>query len=343
MGMTLKQIADLVGGTLVGDGNIEIGTARGIGEAKEGDITFLYNPRYMDKISTTKASAVIVGEDVKIESIPHIRVKNPYWAYAQILREMAPSIPKPAPGVDKTSRIGQDVRLGKNISIGPFVVLCDRCNIGDDVTIYPGGYIGNCVEIGAETIIYPNVTIRENCKIGESVIIHSGTVIGSDGYGYVQYEGRHEKIPQTGIVDIGDYVEIGANVTIDRATTGRTSIGEGTKIDNLVQIAHNVKIGKNCLVIAQVGISGSTIVEDNVTLAGQAGIIGHISIGEGAIVGAQAGVTKSVPPKTVVSGYPARPHKETVKIEAQIRQLPKLIEEIKILKKKIEELEKSSK
>ncbi len=340
MGMTLKQIADLVGGTLIGDGNIKIETARGIEEARKGDITFLHNPKYIDKISTTKASAVVVGESVKIESIPHIKVKNPYWAYAQILKEMAPAIPKPAIGIDKMTRIGHDVRLGKNISIGPFVVLSDRCNVGDDVTIYPGCYIGNNVEIGVGTIIYPNVTIREGCKIGNSVIIHSGTVIGSDGYGYVQYEGRHEKIPQTGIVDIGDCVEIGANVTIDRATTGITHIGEGTKVDNLVQIAHNVKIGKNCLIIAQVGISGSTVVEDNVTLAGQAGIVGHISIGEGAVVGAQAGVTKSIPPRTIVSGYPARPHKETVKIEAQIRQLPKLIEEIKALKKKIEELEK---
>ncbi len=207
--------------------------------------------------------------------------------------------------------------------------------IGDRTVISAGTYVGDKAVIGKDGLIYPNVIVREEVIIGDNVIIHPGAVIGADGFGYATEKGKHHKIPQIGTVEIGNGVEIGANVTIDRATLGKTSIGEGTKIDNLVQIGHNVKIGKNCLIVSQVGISGSTVIGDNVTLAGQAGLVGHIAIGDNAIVGAQAGVTKSVPPNTAVSGYPAREHRIAQKIDAQLIRLPKLYEQIKKLRRDI--------
>ncbi|MGA2775621.1 MAG: UDP-3-O-(3-hydroxymyristoyl)glucosamine N-acyltransferase [Candidatus Omnitrophota bacterium] len=339
MQKTLKDIAEIVGGELVGDADVEITGVAGIKEAERGDITFLANPKYAPLIKTTRASAIITDYGCRLAPKPIIRTKNPSLAFAQTISIFTPQEQIKPASIHKSAIIGKGVSLGKNVAIGPYVVIEDEVSLGDNSVVYPGVFIGHHTKIGRSALIYPNVSIRECVLIGKNVIIHSGTVIGSDGFGFVAVEGKHRKIPQIGIVEIGDDVEIGANVTIDRARFAKTVIGRGTKIDNLVQIAHNVIVGEDSLIIAQAGISGSTIIGNKVIIAGQAGLVGHIKIGDGAVLAAQAGVTKSVPENTTVSGYPARKHETAIKVNACVQNLPKLYEEIKELKNKIEKLE----
>jgi len=337
MRKTLKEIARLIDGKVVGDENIQISGASGIREAAEGEITFLANPKYMPLMDKTAASAIITSADAQKTVKPIIVTENPSLAFAKVISLFMPDEVAQHPvGIDPTAKMGKNVRLGKGVAIGAYVVIGDDVEIGDKTIIYAHCFIGNQTKIANNTLIYPNVSIRERISIGASVIIHSGTVIGSDGFGFVTIRGRHHKIPQVGTVEIGDDVEIGANVTIDRARFDKTVIGRGTKIDNLVQIAHNVIIGENCLIVAQAGISGSTTLGNSVTLAGQAGLVGHIHIGDNAIVTAQSGVAKSVPADTMVSGYPARPFMTTQRVNASLQNLPDTIKE---LKKKIAELE----
>lgn len=338
MRKTLREIARLIDGEIVGEEGIVITGVAGIKEAVEGDITFLANPKYFPLIDTTHASAIITSREVGKVPKPIIRTENPSLAFAKIISLAAPNEARHPKGIHSSAVIGKDVTLGKDVAIGPYAVIEDRVFIGDKSIIYAGCFIGHHTKIGSNALIYPNVSIRESIIIGSRVIIHSGTVIGSDGFGFATIKGLHHKIPQIGIVEIGDDVEIGANVTIDRARFDKTIIGSGTKIDNLVQIAHNVVIGENSIIVAQAGISGSTVIGKNVTLAGQAGLVGHITIGDGAVVAAQGGVTKSVPPNTIVSGYPARPHDKAKRINACVQNLPKLYEQVAELKKKIEEL-----
>ncbi len=340
MQKTLKEIAELIDGEVVGDDSVIIRGASGIKEAKEGDITFLANPRYIPLIDQTQASAIITARDIIDVSKPIIKTDNPSIAFAKAVSLMLPVKTKRPKGIHATAIIGENVKIGLNVSVGAYSILEDDVSVQDNSIIYGNCYIGHNTKIGSDSIIYPNVSIRENITIGNRVIIHSGTSIGSDGFGFVTIEGEHKHIPQTGTVVIEDDVDIGANVTIDRARFDKTIIGRGTKIDNLVQIAHNVIIGKNCIVVAQVGISGSTQVGDNVILAGQAGIVGHITIGDNAIIAAQAGVTKSIPSNTKVSGYPAREHEKARRVNACLQRLPELYKEIDRLKKKVEELEK---
>jgi UDP-3-O-[3-hydroxymyristoyl] glucosamine N-acyltransferase len=342
MGMTLKEIAELVSGELSGDENMVIEGVGSLIEAEKGEITFLASSRYRGQVYKTNASAIIIGEEAELPEIPSIRTKNPYLAFAKVMRVLVTPRKLPS-GIDKTSILGKGVKLGKDVAIGAYVVIGNGAVIGDRTVIFPGSYIGDKAVIGKDGLIYSNVTVREEVIIGDNVIIHPGAVIGSDGFGYATEKGKHHKIPQVGTVEIENGVEIGANVTIDRATLGKTLIGEGTKIDNLVQIGHNVKIGNDCLIISQVGISGSTVIGDNVILAGQAGLVGHITIGDNAIVGAQAGVTKSVPANTTVSGYPAREHRKAQKINAQLVRLPRLYEQIKKLKRNIEKIREKTK
>jgi len=337
MSMTLREIAELVGGELFGDGNIIIEGVGSLSEAEKGEITFLASARYRNLVSETNASAIIIGQEVELPEIPSVRTKNPYLAFAQVMKVLLPPQGLPR-GIHKTCILGKSVKLGKDVGIGAYVVIGDGVTIGDRTVILPASYIGDKAVIGTDVLIYSNVTVREEVIIGDNVIIHPGAVIGSDGFGYVTEKGKHHKIPQVGTVEIENGVEIGANVTIDRATMGKTLIGAGTKIDNLVQIGHNVKIGKNCLIVSQVGISGSSAVGNNVILAGQAGLVGHITIGDNAIVGAQAGVTKSVPANTTVSGYPAREHRTAQKMQAQLLRLPKLYKQVEELKKEIKEI-----
>jgi len=339
MRKTLKEIAKLIDGEIVGDADTVITGVSGIKEARKGDITFLANPRYASLVDKTAASAIITSRDVENTSKPIIRTENPSLAFAKLIETFAPSEVTHPKGIHQSAILGKNVTLGKGVSIGPYAVIEDCATIGDNTIIYSNCFVGHHTKIGSSTLIYPNVSIREHITIGDRVIVHSGTVIGSDGFGFSTIRGLHHKIPQIGTVEIGDDVEIGANVTIDRARFDKTIIGRGTKIDNLVQIAHNVVIGENCIIVAQAGISGSTTIGNNVTIAGQAGLVGHITIGEGAVLAAQAGVTKSVPPNTTVSGYPAREHSKAKRVNACVQNLPKLYEEIKELKKKVEELE----
>ncbi|MFA5357003.1 MAG: UDP-3-O-(3-hydroxymyristoyl)glucosamine N-acyltransferase [Candidatus Omnitrophota bacterium] len=339
MRKSLNELAEFVGGELTGDPATVITGVSGIREAREGDITFVANPKYFPLIEKTSASAIIAPREIKDAPKPIIRCDNPSLAFAKVISLAVPGESNHPKGIHPAAVIGKGVSLGKGAAIGPYAVIEDNVSIGDNAIIYSGSFIGHDTKIGRDSLIYPNVSIRERVTIGERVIIHSGTVIGCDGFGFAAVEGLHQKIPQVGIVEIGDDVEIGANVTIDRARFEKTVIGSGTKIDNLVQIAHNVVIGKNCIIVAQVGISGSTVIGNNVILAGQAGLVGHISVGDNSVVMAQSGVSKSIPAGTMVWGYPAKPAGTAKRVNACVQSLPKLFDTVSALKKKIEELE----
>lgn len=343
MQKSLKEIASIIDGEIIGDENIVVTGICGIKEAKEGDLTFVANSRYLPLMGHTKASAIITSRDVKIAPKAIIRTENPSLAFAKMVSLLAPNEVRRPKGIHPTAIIGDKVKIGKNVAIEPYVVLEDNVEVRDNTILYAGVYVGHHTKIGKDCIIYPYVIIRERVTIGNKVVIHGGTVIGSDGFGFSTVHGVHHRIPQIGTVIIEDDVEIGANVTIDRARFDKTIIKKGTKIDNLVQIAHNVSIGENSIIVAQSGISGSTNIGKNVTLAGQSGVIGHISIGDNVVVAAQAGVTKSVPSNTCVSGYPAKPHIMAKRINALTQNLPELFKKVKQLEEEIEKLKSAEK
>ncbi|HQP10265.1 MAG TPA: UDP-3-O-(3-hydroxymyristoyl)glucosamine N-acyltransferase [Candidatus Omnitrophota bacterium] len=340
MKKTLAEIAKIVQGEVVGDKDLVITGLSSIQEAHEGDLTFLANSKYIPLSRETKASAIITGRDAKIPGKSIIRTDNPSLAFMDLMTAMGQKTGHPFKGIHKAAFVADDAKIGKDVSIGPCAIIEQGAKIGDHTVIYAGSYIGHHATIGADCLIYPNVTIRESVAIGDRVIIHAGTVIGSDGFGYINVNGTHKKIPQVGTVIVGDDVEIGSNVTIDRARFDKTVIGSGSKIDNLVQVAHNVVMGENCIIVSQVGISGSVNIGRGCILAGQAGVIGHITIGEGSLVYAQCAVTKSLAPHSQVSGYPCRPHNEAKRIHAHAQRLPHYAKAIQELQKKVERLEK---
>ena len=304
---TAYKLADLAGkvsGDVVGDGDALITGVAPLDTAGPGDISFLSNRRYLPQARRTRAGAVLTGPDAGLEGANLLVVANPYLALAVLLETFHPQ-PRPAPGVSGAAIVGADARIDKDATILAGAVVGDRCRVAARAVIMSGVVLCEDVSIGKETVIHPNVTIYERCVVGDRVIIHAGTVIGSDGFGFARDGARHRKIPQVGNVVISDDVEIGANVTVDRGTFGSTCIGRGTKIDNLVQVAHNVQIGENALLVAQSGISGSTRLGNNVTIAGQSGAVGHIELGDGAIVGAKSAVTHDLPPGAFVIGHPA--------------------------------------
>jgi len=339
--MTVAEIAVQVDGVVEGGASLEIRGLTGINEAQPGDITFLSNPRYAGAASVTRASAIVVNEDWK-GSCPCtvVRVKNADKAFARIAVLLGPKPPKYKPGIHPSAIVADGVELGKDVTIGPYCVLEPGVKIGDRTLLCAGCYLGHGTRVGKDCRFYPHVTTREGTVIGDRVIIHNGAVIGSDGFGYVNEGGKWTKIPQVGIVVVGDDVEIGANVTVDRARFGKTVIGNGVKIDNLVQIAHNVKVGDNTAMAAQVGVSGSTVIGKNVQLGGQAGVAGHLNIGDNAVVAGQAGVTKDVQAATFVSGYPAMPHDKAKKMHAHVMLLPDLKEKVAQIEKRVAGLEK---
>ncbi len=339
MRLRLSELAAKLGVPLHGDGSIEITGVAGIREAEQGELTFLGHPKYEAFLPATRASAIIMPGPRPDCLIPVLESPQPYLTFLQALKIFSTDRLGILPGIHPTAILGQEVALGEGIAIGPYVVLGDRVTIGDRAVVMAGCFIGSGVRIGAESFLYPNVVIRDGTVIGERVIVHSGVVIGDDGFGFARDGNVIRKIPQIGTVEIGDDVEIGANTTIDRATTGTTRIGSGTRIDNLVMIAHNVQIGTNSILCGQVGISGSTLIGNDVTLAGQAGLVGHIEIGDRVQVGAQGGVTKSIPPGTSVSGYPALPHAQARRIYASMRYLPDMVRTVRELSRRVEELE----
>lgn len=319
----LSELADILGGTLEGEDIFVEGIA-GSENASETFITFMETERYRPAAEASKAAAIIIPLSSKSFSKPVIRVKNPRLAFAAVLGVFHAS-KKYVSGIHPSALIGKNVSIGKDVSIGAYAVIEDNAVIGAGSEIYPFCYIGEDVTIGEGTVLKPRVSIMQECKIGSHVLIHAGAVIGADGFGFVRDGAKQIKIPQVGFVDVGDNVEIGANTTIDRATTDRTVIGEGTKIDNLVQIGHNTCIGKDCTVVSQSGIAGSTKIGDRVVIAAQAGIRDHTEIGSDSIIGGRAGVTKPVKQGAIVSGYPARDHREELRIEAAIARLPEII------------------
>lgn len=341
MGITLKDIAKLVSGELIGDGSIVVSGASNLEEAGSSDVTFFANPRYEAMLSLTKAACVIAPKNFSGKgNYAVIKVDNPSVAFLHVMEKLSPISDIHPSGIHKNSVISKDAKLGKGVSVGANTVIEEGADIGDNTVIYPLIFIGKNTKIGKNCVIYPNVTIRERVIVGNNCIIHPGAVIGSDGFGYVNIENKHHKISQIGTVELEDDVEIGANVTIDRARFEKTVIGKGTKIDNLVQIAHNVKVGKNCLIIAQAGIAGSSEIGENAIIAAQAGINGHIKIGENVIVGAQAGVTKSIEPNEIVLWSPAKPAGEVRRTLAYISRLGDFSKELKELKEKMAKLEK---
>src|SRR5687767_12315633 len=281
--VTLDMVAQAVGGIVIGDGTTEITGVAGIREAREGELTFLAHPRYEPYLEQTRASAVIVADDHRALGKPLIQNPNPYLAFLNAVRFFQGEEERPAPGIHPSAVVAPEAFVDATATVGPNAVVEAGARVGPLAWIGPGCYIGKGVSIGPETRLHPNVTVLEECVLGSRVLVHSGTVIGSDGFGFVRDGEIYRKLPQVGNVVIEDDVELGACVTIDRATMGTTRIGAGSKIDNLVQIAHNVQIGNNCIIVAQVGISGSTTLGDHVVLAGQVGIVGHIHIGAGAM------------------------------------------------------------
>ncbi|MBU4345732.1 MAG: UDP-3-O-(3-hydroxymyristoyl)glucosamine N-acyltransferase [Candidatus Omnitrophica bacterium] len=339
MQKTLREIAELINGQVVGDDQVVIRGVSGIKEAVEGDITFVANPKYFPFIEKTRASAIVTPQEIKTAPKPIIRTENPSLAFVKIVSLVNPTESRHPQGIHPTAVLGEKVSLGNGVAIGAYAFIGDNVSIGEKSIIYSGCYVGYDTKIGNNTVIYPNASIRERITIGNRVVIHSGSVVGSDGFGFVTVDGTHHRVPQIGTVVIEDDVEIGSNVTIDRARFDKTVIGRGTKIDNLVQIAHNVVIGENCFIVSQAGISGSTTLGNNVILAGQAGVVGHINIGDNSVVMAQSGVSKSIPAGTTVWGYPAKPHDTAKRINACVHNLPRLYNTIAQLKKKIEQLE----
>ena len=330
--MKLRELAERLACRLEGDGEVEIVRVAGIQHAQPGDLTFLANPKYESAMAQTRASAVLLKDSAPPAPCAMLRTAEPYLAFARAVGLFAPAS-RPAPGVDALAAVAADARIGQNVSIGAFVAIAEGVAIGENTVIFPNVTIGPGTQIGADCVIHSNVALRERVTIGNRVILQNGVVVGSDGYGFVRRgDGTHEKIPQVATVVIEDDVELGANTTVDRPAVGETRIRTGTKIDNLVQIGHGVTVGRNVLMAAQVGIAGSTDIEDDVVFGGQVGVGGHLTIGRGSIAVGQSGVTNSLEAGQMVAGYPAIDSREWRKASVIFKRLPEL-------KRRIEELE----
>ena len=345
---TLAELAQHVGGRVIGDAEVSIHKVAPIDEAGPGEITFLANPRYRQFLTQCKASAIIVGPGV-IADTPaetgkgYLETASPYIAFAKILQLFSAPIHY-SHQISSLAQVDPTAILDEEVTIFPQAFVSRGVKIGKRTVLYPGVFLGEDCRVGDGCVLYPNVVVREGCRIGNRVILQPGVVIGSDGFGYAGEGKDRIKIPQVGTVEVEDDVEIGANTTVDRATLGRTVIGRGTKIDNLVQIAHNVMVGENSVIAAQAGIAGSTRIGKDVTLAGQVGVINHIEIGDGAKIGPQSGIPKSVPPGAVLSGgIAAAPHHEWLKVMTLLPQLPKLWNSVRQLEKKMSEILKGGK
>jgi UDP-3-O-[3-hydroxymyristoyl] glucosamine N-acyltransferase len=339
---TLQEIAEFLHGRVVGNGEVIIEGVRGIEEAGEGDLTFIANPRYQKKMATTRASAILVPPETETAGRNVIVVKDTYVSFGRVLGLFYPEEQDP-PEIMKNSFIEAGADVSEEATVYPGVYVGRGAHIARGVVLYPGVCVGRHAVIDEDSILYPNVSVYRRCRIGKRVILHAGVVVGSDGFGFAQPGRENIKIPQVGIVQIDDDVEIGANTTIDRGTIDKTWIQRGVKIDNLVQIAHNVVIGEYSVIVAQVGISGSTTLGRGVIVGGQAGVVGHIDIGDHVMVGAKAGIHEDVPSRQVVSGSPHLPHQKWLRVQACVAQLPEMRTKVASLLKRLEELEKEMK
>jgi UDP-3-O-[3-hydroxymyristoyl] glucosamine N-acyltransferase len=336
-----RKLADLasdLGADVVGDGNLEICGVRPLDTAKTEHLSFLHNPKYVEEARSSEAGAILVADPETLPGRNLLVCPEPYLALAHALEIFHP-VDRPEPGVHPSAIVADDVSVGEGASVGPLASVAAGATIGDRSLIGSGCVLGSGVEIGTDCILHPRVVVGEHCRIGDRCIVHSGTVIGSDGFGFATVEGTHHKVPQVGIVVLEDDVELGANVCVDRAALGETRIGRGTKVDNLVQIAHNVEIGEHCLVVAQVGISGSCRIGHHTVFAGQSGCSGHLSIGSGVILSARAVAIKDVPDGVTLSGYPGRPHREWLKTQANLQRIDGLREKVKVLEERLAKLE----
>ena len=339
MEKTLQEIAEIVGGEVKGDGSIKIFGLGSIDTAAEGILTFA-DELHAEAAKDSKASAVIMPANFSGELPKNAIIsEDSKAAFAKLLEIFTPKIKIPL-GVSEKAHIGQNVKISENVSIMPFAVVDDNAEIKSGAVIYPHAYVGQYAVIGENSVIYSNVTIREHCRIGKNCVIHSSAVIGSDGFGFTTANGVHTKVPQIGNVVVEDDVEIGAHVGIDRAAMGSTIIGHGTKIDNLVHIGHNCKIGANCLIVAQTGISGSTTVGDNVTFGGQVGTVGHIKIGGNSIYAARSGISRDMPENFFGAGFPLQPHNEWLKLQAALKKVPELLKKVAKLERELENAKK---
>lgn len=342
--ITLAELAELVGGEVLGNPETVLANLADFDNAGPGEITFISKKQQVDKLISSRAAACIIPQDVTGVNIPSIRVNNPILS-ATIIHNFFVTEPFVPEGVHSSAHIGVGCQMATHVTVGPMVVLGDRVKIGMRVTIEPGVVVGSDVSIDDDTLISANVTIHHDCVIGKRVIIQSGTVIGSDGFGYVPDEnGNHIKRSHVGNVEIEDDVEIGANVCIDRATFGTTVIRKGAKIDNLVQIAHNVDIGERSLIVGQAGIAGSVKLGKGNVLGGQVGIKDHVELGDGVIAAARSGIASNVESGSVVAGFPAYPHKQWLRATMAIPRIPDTIKEVRNLRKQLnalqEEIEK---
>lgn len=342
MEFSAKQIADLLHGEIVGNKDVRVHTFAKIEEGIPGALSFLSNPKYNSYLYTTQSSIVLVNKDLVIDkevTTTLIKVENAYESVAQLLALYQSSLQKPS-GISSLACISDSATIGKDVYIAPFVVIGENTVISDGVSLYPHVSIGNHCKIGSSTTIYSNCSIYDDCSIGNNCILHAGCVIGADGFGFAPTARGYEKIPQIGNVVIEDHVEIGANTCIDRSTMGSTVIHKGTKLDNLIQIAHNVEVGDNTVIAAQCGIAGSTKIDEWCMLGGQAGVVGHLHIGKHSQLGAQTGVTHSLPDHSVCTGTPTMEVKSYLKSSAIFRKLPEMYTEINDLRKEIESLKK---
>lgn len=339
MQFSAAQISSIINGRVEGDPSASVSSFAKIEEANAGQLAFLANPKYEEYLYSTGASVIIVNDTLELKSplsATLIRVPDAYSAFARLLSAYQDIVSLQLSGIEQPSHIAATASVGERVFVGAFAYLADNVVVGNDTKIHPQVYLGRNVRVGNNTVIHPGVKIYHDCVIGDHVIIHAGTVIGSDGFGFApQADGSYNKVPQIGNVVVEDHVEIGANSCIDRATIGSTIIRQGSKLDNLIQIAHNVEVGRNNVIAAQAGVSGSTKIGDHVQIGGQAGIAGHITIAEGTRIGGQSGVTKAIKtPNTALNGTPAFDYKSSLRTQALIRQLPELerrMQELEIL------------
>ena len=338
--LKLRDLADRLGCQLEGDGGVEIRRVAGIETAEAGDLTFFANSRYTAALRSTRAAAVILADGAPAAPCPMLRTADPYLAFATAV-ELFSDAARPEPGIHPASHVAGDATLGEGVSVGPFVSIGSGTVVGPQTVIHPHVTVGAGVTIGADCVIHAQAALREGVVLGDRVVVQNGAVIGSDGFGFARRpDGTHQKIPQHGALVIEDDVEIGALVAIDRPAIGETRIAAGAKIDNLVQVGHGVRIGRNALLAAQVGIAGSTVVEDDVVLAGQVGVNGHITIGKGARATGQTGITNDVPPGSFVSGLPAVENRAWRKAASSFVQLPALRKRVATLERRCAELER---